>query len=184
MAIALFSCRAPTNLTPKPSSVTAKTAVSSLMSPNTARTPAAWMSSARAWKTGTIRLSCMAVLDSPVVLTGLPRQHTLTPDLTSLRPDTPGLRRSIRRHAPPGCCSAPFKFLILASKLWQTAGRRPDDGRDEEGEVQRRWIDLRRPPRIVGREHPGSSGSGRGDPGDGGRCRQRDRTAAVQLLRL
>src|SRR5439155_11401945 len=61
MAMALFSCRAPTNLTPRPSSVTAKTAVSSLMSPNTTRTPRAWMSSARAWNTGTIRLSCIAV---------------------------------------------------------------------------------------------------------------------------
>src|ERR1051325_7991227 len=57
MAIALFSCRAPTNLTPRPSSVTAKTAVSSLMSPNTVRTPRAWMSSARIWNTGAIRLS-------------------------------------------------------------------------------------------------------------------------------
>src|SRR5262245_20290481 len=57
MAMALFSCRAPTNLTPRPSSVTAKTAVSSLMSPNTVRIPRAWMSSARIWNTGTIRLS-------------------------------------------------------------------------------------------------------------------------------
>src|SRR5262244_2622811 len=59
MAMALFSCRAPTNLTPRPSSVTAKTAVSSLISPNTTRTPRAWMSSASAWNTGTMRLSCM-----------------------------------------------------------------------------------------------------------------------------
>src|SRR5215472_16841238 len=57
MAMALFSCRAPTNLTPRPSRVIAKTAVSSLMSPNTARIPRAWMSSARIWNTGTIRLS-------------------------------------------------------------------------------------------------------------------------------
>src|ERR1041384_6161339 len=62
--MALFSCRAPTNLMPRPSSVTAKTAVSSLMSPNTTRTPSAWTSSARAWNTGTIRLSCIAVLAS------------------------------------------------------------------------------------------------------------------------
>src|SRR3989442_7651778 len=62
MAMALFSCRAPTNLTPRPSSVTAKTAVSSLMSPNTVRTPRAWMSSASAWNTGTIRLSFITVL--------------------------------------------------------------------------------------------------------------------------
>src|SRR5262249_20979591 len=56
MAMALFSCRAPTNLTPRPSSVTAKTAVSSLMSPNTVRIPRAWMSSARIWNTGATRL--------------------------------------------------------------------------------------------------------------------------------
>src|SRR5437773_2136020 len=62
MAMALFSCRAPTNLTPRPSSVTAKTAVSSLMSPNTVRTPRACRSSARVWNTGTIRLSSIAVL--------------------------------------------------------------------------------------------------------------------------
>src|SRR5262249_1202724 len=61
MAMALFSCRAPTNLTPRPSSVTAKTAVSSLMSPNTVRTPRAWMSSASAWNTGTIRLSSIGL---------------------------------------------------------------------------------------------------------------------------
>src|SRR5215471_1835741 len=60
MAMALFSCRAPTNLTPRPSSVTAKTAVSSLMSPNTVRIPRAWMSSARIWNTGAIRLSFMS----------------------------------------------------------------------------------------------------------------------------
>src|ERR687887_77342 len=65
MAMALFSCRAPTNLTPRPSSVTAKTAVSSLMSPNTLRTPRAWMTSASAWNTGTIRLS---FIDLPRVL--------------------------------------------------------------------------------------------------------------------
>src|SRR6185436_19831913 len=61
MAMALFSCRAPTNLTPRPSSVTAKTAVSSLMSPNTVRIPRAWMSSARTWNTGAIRLSFMSI---------------------------------------------------------------------------------------------------------------------------
>src|SRR6266566_188713 len=61
MAMALFSCRAPTNLTPRPSSVTAKTAVSSLMSPNTVRTPRAWMSSASTWNTGTIRLSSIGL---------------------------------------------------------------------------------------------------------------------------
>src|SRR6266404_946553 len=59
-----------------------------------------------------------------------------------------------------------------------------DDGRGEEGEVQRRSVDLRRPPRIVGRQHPGSSGSGRRHPGDGGRRRQGDSAATVQLLRL
>src|SRR5712692_9360043 len=70
MAMALFSCRAPTNPTPRPSSVTAKTAVSSLMSPNTVRTPRAWTSSASAWNTGTIRLSFITVL---AFSTALPR---------------------------------------------------------------------------------------------------------------
>src|SRR4030095_11628062 len=73
MAMALFSCRAPTNLTPSPSSVTTKTAVSSLMSPNTVRTPRAWMSSARIWNTGAIRLSFIS--PSPLLL-----RRELVPD--------------------------------------------------------------------------------------------------------
>src|SRR5215510_1488092 len=76
MAMTLFSCRAPTNLTPRPSSVTAKTAVSSLMSPNTVRTPRAWMSSARIWNTGAIRLSFISA--SPLRL-----HRELVPDVAS-----------------------------------------------------------------------------------------------------
>src|SRR5215831_9811201 len=72
MAMALFSCRAPTNLTPRPSSVTAKTAVSSLMSPNTVRIPRAWMSSARTWNTGAIRLSFISITSGVDADDGVP----------------------------------------------------------------------------------------------------------------
>src|SRR5262245_14053491 len=96
--MALFSCRAPTNLTPRPSSVTAKTAVSSLMSPKMVRTPRAWRSSARIWNTGAIRLSFMSsgsgTSAQAVEAEGAAGQH-LVPRLGGQRPEP--LAQHLRR---------------------------------------------------------------------------------------
>src|SRR5262249_58612074 len=111
MAIALFSCRAPTNLTPKPSSVTAKTAVSSLMSPNTTRTPSACTSSARAWNTGTIRLSCMAVLAcvdrAPDALRGDGHVEVFDAEFGERVDDRVDNRAERRRRAPFAAAAQP-----------------------------------------------------------------------------
>src|SRR5262245_33095341 len=106
MAMALFSCRAPTNFTPRPSSVTARTAVSSLMSPNTVRIPRAWMSSARTWNTGAIRLSFISFpLWAGSVVSILARRPVST--------SRSAIHDDLVDHAPPGSLEIQTVRVVL-----------------------------------------------------------------------
>src|SRR5262245_24684717 len=88
---------------------------------------------------------------------------------------------SLIKLAPTNRASIFEVWALNSCKLLEGG---PDDGRNEECEVQCWSGVLCRPPRSVGRQHPGSSGSGRRNLSAGGRLRQGDNAAAVQLLRL